>query len=702
MFYLLVVAVAAVLLLPQSAEAYIGPGAGFALLSSFLVVFTTILIAMLSLLIWPFRMAWRFLRRKSQTPPWVKRLIVVGFDGQDPKLTEKFMKQGLLPNMKKLAAAGSYKKLGTTYPSISPVAWSSFATGTNPARHNIFDFLDRDRKTYLPLLSSTHIGSVERTLKIGPYRIPLNKPEVRLLRKSKPFWSILGEHNIWSTVLRVPITFPPDKFYGAQLSAMCVPDLLGTQGTFLFYTTRPSEGTFKEGGLRFQLEQNSDRMETTLQGPENLFRDGNPPLEVPLKIELDRAGNKAIVDLDGERVELTPMKLSEWIPLSFPAAPAIKVSGLCRLMVTELDEHFSLYVTPINIDPEKPAMPISHPSYYATYLSKKIGHFCTLGLAEDTWALNEGVTDDGTFLQQTYDIDRERQDMFFSSLDRLRRGSLVCVFDATDRIQHMFWHYLEKDHPANKGTDIEKAEHRKAIEGIYKHNDALVGKVMDELGEGDVLLVLSDHGFSSFQRGVNLNGWLKDNGFLTLKPGADGTSEWLQDVDWSKTKAYSLGLTGMFLNMKGREANGIVEPGQEEKDVKDAIIEKLGGLRDDQRNKVGIKEVFDTKVVYEGPYSENAPDLIIGYDNGYRISWDCASGMVAGPVFEDNEKAWSGDHCVDPRLVPGVLFSNVSIPEDREPTLMDIAPSALEMFGLTPPRHMEGASLFTKASFQKS
>ena len=528
----------------------------------------------------------------------------------------------------------------------------------------------------------------------------MNKPEVRLLRRSKPFWSILGEHNIWSTVLRVPITFPPDKFYGAQLSAMCVPDLLGTQGTFLLYTTRPAAEKFKEGGLRFQLEKNGDRMETTLQGPENVFRDGNPPLEVPVVITLDRSSGKARVSVDGETVELEPMKLSDWIPISFKAAPAIKVSGICRMMVTEMDDHFSLYVTPINIDPEKPAMPISHPSYYSTYLSKKLGHFCTLGLAEDTWALNEGVTDDGTFLQQTYDIDRERQDMFFASMDHLRRGSLVCVFDATDRIQHMFWHYLEKDHPANKGKGIEDAEHKDAIEAIYKHNDVIVGKVMDKLRDGDVLMVLSDHGFNSFQRGVNLNRWLQQEGLLVLKDGASGEEEWLQGVDWSKTKAYSLGLTGMFLNMKGRESQGIVEPGKEEKAVKEEIIAKLNGLKDEERGAVGIREVFDTKKIYDGPYSENAPDLIIGYDTGYRISWDCATGMVAGPVFEDNVKAWSGDHCVDPRLVPGVFFSNYAV-ESKEPTLLDVAPSALKMFGLTPPKHMEGSSLYSEATFKQ-
>jgi predicted AlkP superfamily phosphohydrolase/phosphomutase len=700
-------AAVALLLTPEPALAYIGPGAGFALLSSFLVVFTTILIAGLSLLIWPFRMAWRFLRRRTFSKPWVRRIIIVGFDGQDPKLTEKFLKKGLLPNFEKLAKAGVYRKLETSYPSISPVAWSSFATGTNPARHNIFDFLDRDRKTYLPLLSSTHIGSIDRTLKIGRYRIPLGRPEVRLLRRSKPFWTILGEHDIWSTVLRVPITFPPDRFKGAQLSAMCVPDLLGTQGTFFLYTTRPAEKRFKEGGIRVELPRNGDRMETRLEGPENLFRDGNPPLEIPMVIEVDRAKQRARVTVGGEVVELEPRKLSDWIPLSFKAAPAVKVSGICRMMVTELGEHFSLYVTPLNLDPDKPAMPISHPSYYATYLSKKIGHFCTLGLAEDTWALNEGVIDDEAFLKQTYDIDRERQEMFFAALDRLRAGALVCVFDATDRIQHMFWHYLEENHPANKihagnGNGAGNGTHRKAIEEIYKHDDALVGKVMAKLKRGDVLIVLSDHGFNSFQRGVNLNGWLLKEGLLKLKDGADGTSEWLKDVDWSATKAYSLGLTGMFLNLEGREAHGIVKPGAEAKAVKREIISRMRGLKDEGRGAVAIQEVFDTDDIYEGPYQENAPDLIIGYANGYRISWDCATGMVAGPVFEDNVKPWSGDHCVDPRLVPGVLFCNYPLGAlgERTPSIMDLAPSVLTLFGIEPPKHMEGKPLFTRETFQ--
>ncbi len=678
------------------AAAYIGPGAGFALLSSFMVLFTTIIIAVASLLIWPFRTAWRILRRKKPPTAHIRRLIVVGLDGQDPKLTDRFLAEGKLPNFQRLAAAGCYHRIATTYPSLSPVAWSSFSTGTNPGKHNIFDFLDRDLRSYLPKLSSTYVGKLERFWKLGRFRIPLHKPELRLLRKSKPFWTLLGERKIWSTVLRVPITFPPDKFYGAQLAAMCVPDLLGTQGTFLLFTTRKSDQKFQEGGQRVELDgATSDRFETAIEGPENTFLVSGAPLRLPMTLTLDRAANRVTVTLAGEEHELETGKLTGWIDLPFRAAPGIKVHGITRMLVTEAGDHFSLYLSPINISPDKPAMPVSHPSYYAPYLNKKIGAFSTLGLAEDTWALNEGVTDDGIFLEQSYDIDRERQEMFFAALDRLRRGSLVCVFDGTDRIQHMFWRYLENGHPAAKGR--EQATHRDAIAELYAHNDRLLGRVLDKLRDGDLLMVLSDHGFASFRRGVNLNAWLQRHGYLTLREDASGREEFLQGVDWSKTRAYALGLSGMFLNLAGREAQGIVQPGAEAEALKAEIIAGLHQLRDQEKDAIGINDAFDTAKIYNGPYTENAPDFVIGYNDGYRTSWDCAIGIVDGPLFEDNTKAWSGDHCIDPRLVPGVFFCNRKI-DLEHPSLLDIAPTALQLFGLEAPAHMEGRSLFDAAT----
>jgi predicted AlkP superfamily phosphohydrolase/phosphomutase len=675
---LVAVAVGLLLATPAPADAYIGPGAGFALLSSFFVFVTTILVALLSLVIWPFRMIVRLMRRRRGARPLIKRLIVLGLDGQDPQVTDRYMREGRLPHFRKLADQGSYTRLRTTFPSVSPVAWSSFSTGTNPARHNIFDFLDRDRRTYLPLLSSTHITEPDRVLRFGRFRIPLGRPRIRLLRKSKPFWSVLGEHGIWSTILRVPISFPPDRFYGAQLSAMSVPDLRGTQGTFTLYTTRPSGAGSTEGGLRVAITLEGDRIRTKIQGPDNPLTTPVSPLEIPMTIRLDRAAGQAHVDANGTRLALVPGRLTAWITLAFRAAPGVRTSGICRMLLTEMDEHVSLYVTPLNIDPDKPAMPISHPPYYVTYLAKRIGKFATLGLAEDTWAMNEGVIAGDDFLRQAYDIDHEREAMFFTALDRLREGALVTVFDATDRIQHMFWRELE-------GGD--------AILKLYEHNDALVGRVMDRLRDGDVLMVLSDHGFTSFRRGVNVNSWLREQGYMVLKPGTDGTSEWLRDVDWTRTRVYALGLTGMFLNLQGREGAGIVKPGGEADALKAEIIGRLSGLVDPDNGTVGITEVFDTARLYSGPYLGNAPDFIVGYNAGYRNAWASATGVVSGPIFQDNTKAWSGDHCIDPRLVPGVLFCSRPIDAD-DPALIDIAPTALRLFGITPPPYMEGTPLF--------
>ena len=285
------------------------------------------------------------------------------------------------------------------------------------------------------MLSSTDIVAAKRVLNIGRYMIPLGKARMKLLQKSQHFWKLLGEKNIFSIIQRVPITFPPDKFRGAQLSAMCVPDLLGTQGTFLLFTTRPSEGEFKEGGMRVPLEGSGDHFETRLEGPENMFLNGDPPLSLPLTIDLDRAANTAKVNLDGEEYELRRGELSDWITLTFKAAPLIKVSGICRMQITEMEEHLSLYITPISLDPENPAMPVSHPSYYSTYLAKRIGPYSTLGLAEDTWALNERVIDEEAFLKQAWSIFEERKTQLWDVLAKTKKGFVTVVFDTTDRIQ---------------------------------------------------------------------------------------------------------------------------------------------------------------------------------------------------------------------------------------------------------------------------
>jgi predicted AlkP superfamily phosphohydrolase/phosphomutase len=167
-------------------------------------------------------------------------------------------------------------------------------------------------------------------------------------------------------------------------------------------------------------------------------------------------------------------------------------------------------------------------------------------------------------------------------------------------------------------------------------------------------------------------------------------------VDWSRTRAYTLGLGGLYLNLKGREAGGVVKPGAEAEALKQELIQKLSRLRDEERDAVGIRAVYATNQLYKGPYLAEAPDMIVGYSDGYRTSWDAAVGKVSATVFEDNCKAWSGDHSVDPTLVPGVLFSNRKI-DAQDPGIEDMAPTALDLFGVERPAWMEGRTVFNPA-----
>ncbi len=686
----------ALLALAAPLAAYIGPGAGFAFLSSFLVLFLTFVLALFSFLSWPFRFLWKTVRgQRALKKSHVDRVVVLGLDGLEPTLAEKFMAEGKLPNLARLKKDGTYARLATTTPAISPVAWSSFMTGSEPSKHNIFDFLSRDPRTYLPDLSSARIGRPKRTLALGKYLIPLSKPEVRGLRRSVPFWKILGEKGIASTVLRVPITFPPEKFKGHLLSGMCAPDLKGSQGTFAFFTEDAEKVRRREGGVAVLVRREGKVIRTELSGPENSLLKKPEEIRLPLAITIDAAAGGAWIAIGREKAFfLKERTFSPWIPVVFKPGLGMKVRGICRFRIASLEPKFEMYVTPLNIDPDKPALPISHPFIYSVYLSKLLGRFITLGEANDTWALNEGALDERAFLELTYSNHAEWEAMLANALAKTPKGLVAIVFETTDSIQHMFFRYLDKAHPALKAAPAEMSA--AVVEDLYRKMDELVGRVAAGLGPRGVLFVMSDHGFKSFRRGVNLNSWLRRNGYLTLVEGKTESGEWFKDVDWDRTRAYGLGLGGVYLNLKGREARGTVAPGAEAAALKAELARKLADLRDGPDGPATITRVYDRDAVYAGPYKDNAPDLIIGYNEGYRASWDGVTGIVDDTVIEDNGKAWSGDHCIDPALVPGVLFSSLGLKTDT-PSIMDIAPTVLELFGIAPPAHMDGRGLIDVA-----
>jgi predicted AlkP superfamily phosphohydrolase/phosphomutase len=257
----------------------------------------------------------------------------------------------------------------------------------------------------------------------------------------------------------------------------------------------------------------------------------------------------------------------------------------------------------------------------------------------------------------------------------------------------MFFRYLEPDHPANEGKDVEK--HKYAIRDLYVKMDEMIGRVMERLGPDDVLMVMSDHGFKNFRRCVNLNTWLWKNGLLALRNDELTGVEWYQDVDWSRTKAYAVGLGGIYLNMKGREEGGIVEPGEEEAAVKKQIIEGLGPVLDPESGESAVAEVYDLTERYKGPYVREAPDLFVGFALGWRASWECATGTITEETFSDNTKSWSGDHCMNPKDVPGIFFINRKIEPERI-SIMDIAPSVLDLFGVPVPAYCDGKSFLPR------
>jgi predicted AlkP superfamily phosphohydrolase/phosphomutase len=675
----------------QPALAYIGPGAGFAAAGSVLVLAGTFLLAFGIVLIWPLKYLFRALTKPKKAPARAKRIVVIGLDGFDPGLAQKYMDEGCMPNFKRLAGQGHFSPLATSCPSISPVAWSSYATGVDASRHNIYDFLTRDPCSYLPVLSSSDIGTAPRTLKIGGLEIPWGTKAVfRFMQKSQPFWKLLGENRIWSSIIRVPITFPPQPFKnGTLLSGMCVPDLQGTQGSFSFYSTKERPKGAHIGGQQFTVRRRGNVIESKLTGPPG--KDGNR-MKSDFKVELDDANRKAKITVGDETVEVGPKEYTPWMRVPFDG-----VGGIARLYLQTWDENdVEIYATPINIDPDSPAMPISHPFVYAIYLAKLQGPYATLGLAEDTWALNERVVDEEAFLKQSWLIFEERKKMLWDVLDKTKKGFTTVVFDTTDRISHMFYRYLDPSHPANEGKDTERF--KDVIPELYGKMDDFLVEIEQKLGNDPdtLLMVISDHGFTNFTRGVNLNTWLKQEGYLVLKDGHETSPDYFQAVDWDKTRAFTLGLTGIFLNREGREGKGIVKK-DEVAALAHEIKAKLEKLRDPKDDALVVNEAFVTKELHSGPYADAAPDLLIGYHKTYRHSWDCATGSVSAEIFSDNTKSWSGDHCVDPRLVPGVFWCNRAVAKEQ-PELTDIAPTVLDLFGVPVPKYMTGTPLFAEGA----
>jgi predicted AlkP superfamily phosphohydrolase/phosphomutase len=397
-----------------------------------------------------------------------------------------------------------------------------------------------------------------------------------------------------------------------------------------------------------------------------------------------------VIEIQEQKVLLKEGQWSEWLSLDFEMSmpgPNKHISGICRFYLQELSPNLRLYVTPINSDPSDSYLSITEPPEFIEEISDRLGLFYTTGFQEDHKALSNKVFTEAEFAFQSGIVLEERLNLLNYALENYDDGLLFFYFSSTDLQAHMFWWDSEDTHPARSAAEAK--EYFGHLQNIYRKMDSVVGDIIRRYGKEATIIVLSDHGFANFKRQFNLNTWLKENGYI--KP-ADCRSL-LSDVIWSGTKAYGLGMNGLYLNLRGRERDGIVEPSREREELLEELILKLEAVTDTNGKRV-IRKVHRTDVAYRGPATRLAPDLIVGYARGYRVAWSSILGDMNAQALLDNDAAWGADHCADVSEVPGVIFSNKPITAEA-PALIDLAPTILTEFGLKIPSSMEGEDIFT-------
>jgi predicted AlkP superfamily phosphohydrolase/phosphomutase len=604
------------------------------------------------------------------------KVIIIGIDGMDPRLSESMMNVGLLPHLAKLRATGGFRDLGTSIPPQSPVAWANFINGAGPGSHGIFDFVHRHpHEQCAPFYSAAETVDGKTLLR----------------RQGVPFWDYLDAAGVPSTFYDLPSNYPPSPSHHGHhrcLAGMGTPDMLGTYGTYQhFADNNPAEAEQEGVGKRFPLSFRDDKADATIQGPMNSLLNEPRPIAVDFQIYRDRAAEAALLEVQGQKILLKAGQWSRWTKLRFELPWYVpNISGICRFYLQEVAPNFKLYVTPINIDPSAPAVPISEPASFVHDIAQRRGLFYTTGFQEDYNARKDGVFADDEYLKQANMVLEERLALLDYAVDNYDDGLLFFYFSSSDLQSHMFWWTSNERHPIRSAEEAKK--YFGHVHRLYQKLDAVIGDLVDRYGSRATILVMSDHGFANFGTQFNLNSWLRALGYL----GPPECTSILKDVDWSRTVAYGLGINGLYLNLKGRERDGIVEPGEEQEALLTELATRLEAVIDENGKRV-IRNVYRADKVYAGAATALAPDLIVGYCRGYRASWATAKGDLTQDVLLPNDSAWSADHCADALEVPGVLFSNRAI-RAKNPRLIDIAPSILTVFDLPVPSSMTGENVF--------
>lgn len=626
-----------------------------------------------------------------------KKMIVLGIDGLDPGITYDLMRRGQLPNLKKLAQRGTFTMMRTTIPPHSPVAWGSFITGADPGVYGIFDWVHRDPETYFPSPSWAETFPSEWVVKLGKYQIPLKAGKVDLKREGKPFWDYLEERDIDATIFKIPCNYPPSESGQRTISGMGTPDIMGTYGIYTLFTSdeEEAEKDISPNNLYYAYINDDNVMENgIIEGPKNDLVEDGEKVEIPFRVYLDTKHKTARIDVQGKEVLIAEKGYSEWVEIQFPLIKGVSsVTGMVKFYLMEMGERFRLYVSPVHISPGDPALPISTPSSYCKELVDNCGLFHTINLPADTKALSQGTFSMENYIVQSLDVFNESKTLFEYEFNRFlekKSGFLFFYFSAVDQGQHMFWALNDKAHPFYQPDQQKKYGY--IHHEIYRKHDRIVGEVLKRCPRDVPVMVISDHGFNPFHRTVNINNWLYNEGYQKLV--VDGVSEGvdlLGYADWNNTRAYFMGLNGLYLNQKGRESQGIVTQSQRRK-LLEELKTKLEGIRDPKNGETVVANAYITEDHFSRDYLYRAPDIIVGFNRGYRCGDGAALGGYSDQLIADRMDWWSGDHLVDPAVVPATFISSFKI-KKKVPHIKDLAPTILKHFGIKNVPTVKGKSL---------
>jgi len=587
-----------------------------------------------------------------------------------------------LPNLAGLRARGVYAPLLTTFPPVSPVAWTSFLTGVGPARHGVRDFVSKAPGDYRPTLGLFTIAAGDHDL-----------PTYRSRRQAPTLGQMLTAAGRRSFTIRVPGDFPPDPVDGGVLAGFGMPDLIGSFGVSTLYTTEPGAPRFAQVEARSQIKPlrpaAGGRLYGEMEGP------ARTSSSLAGRVEGGRWRVFAPADAAAPRAALAAGEWSDWLPVAFTLADGVRVEGIYRLKLVRLDgEAVDVYCTPVQCAPHAPLYPLAAPPGLAARLADALGPFATLGLPADQAGLKLNLISPETFLEGADHAWDEQAAIVRHLLAGEEWDVFIAHYFAIDNAQHAFWRAMEPAHPAH--DPAEAARLGDEIARAYRWLDRQVGELLALAGDEATVIVASDHGGAPIYCWFHLNVWLREAGYLHATVDARGKAS----VDWTRTRVCGFGTGGIFLNVRGRELQGLVAPGEEYEALRDELAARLLALTDAETGGPVVRAVLRAEEVYPGLPSGETPDLLLALSRGYGLGRGEALGRLGNrPVLETNRTWWSGGHEGPylPQDIPGVLLmAGPGVPPDLRldaPRIVDVAPTVLRLLGVDAPPHIEGRAL---------